>query len=182
MRPLIALLFLLLAFPLSLPAAPAARAADGVVQGLDPHGDGFLAVRTGPGSQYRQIGSLYNGDHVSILDRQGQWLYVRHGGLEGWSHGRWIGTAPAAAPTVGGIFPGSSQRRLSAGDLSGLDCGGLWVARNEIYDRNGYCFKSSRGADYFNNSDCWTRSPTLNQTEEANVGLIKQTEARRGCR
>lgn len=39
-------------------------------------GTGFLAVRTGPGGSYRQIGEVYAGDEVSVYDRSGNWLAV----------------------------------------------------------------------------------------------------------
>jgi uncharacterized protein YraI len=39
-------------------------------------GSGYLAVRTGPGGSYRQIGELYAGDEVSVYDRNGNWLAV----------------------------------------------------------------------------------------------------------
>ena len=40
------------------------------------NGNGFLAVRTGPGTGFNQIGELYLGDEVSVWDRQGNWLHV----------------------------------------------------------------------------------------------------------
>jgi hypothetical protein len=39
-------------------------------------GAGFLAVRTGPGSNYAKIGELYAGDEVSVYDRRGSWYAV----------------------------------------------------------------------------------------------------------
>ena len=39
-------------------------------------GAGFLAVRSGPGGSYRQIGELYAGDAVSVWDRRGNWYAV----------------------------------------------------------------------------------------------------------
>jgi len=39
-------------------------------------GNGFLAVRSGPGTGYAQIGELYLGDEISVWERQGNWLYV----------------------------------------------------------------------------------------------------------
>ena len=41
--------------------------ANGVVEGLDPSGDGFLAVRSEPGSKYREIDRLYNGAQVFFV-------------------------------------------------------------------------------------------------------------------
>ena len=46
----------------------------GLVVGVQPRsqynrelGNGFLAVRSGPGSNYRQIGELYAGDEVACM-------------------------------------------------------------------------------------------------------------------
>jgi hypothetical protein len=50
--------------------------SSGAVKGLDPHGDGFLAVRAGPGSQYQMIDKLLEGQNVFVCDERGQWLGV----------------------------------------------------------------------------------------------------------
>ena len=66
--------------------APPALAGDctGHVVGVRPvseynhaAGRGFLAVRTGPGTQYGQIGELYQGDEISVWARQGSWYQVQ---------------------------------------------------------------------------------------------------------
>jgi hypothetical protein len=56
-----------------------APCAGGVVVDLDPHGDGFLAVKAGPGLNYAHIDKLYNngaqerGDWWAIVyDRSGK--------------------------------------------------------------------------------------------------------------
>ncbi|WP_306027278.1 SH3 domain-containing protein [Stappia sp. MMSF_3263] len=82
--------------------------ATSVVSGLKAGGDGFLAVRSGPGSQYREIGRLKNGDKVFTFDKSGKWFGVVFGGSEpgctspvkkrllpyrgrkGWVHGNWL--------------------------------------------------------------------------------------------
>lgn len=54
------------------------------VTGLDPNGDGFLAMRAGPGTEYAQIDSLHNGDAAYIAaGRRGRWLYVENGSKDG---------------------------------------------------------------------------------------------------
>ena len=63
----------------------------GVVHGLDPNGDGFLALR----AKYktgRQIGKLYEGDKVKILAKRGKWYKVKtvSAGQVGWAHGGWV--------------------------------------------------------------------------------------------
>jgi hypothetical protein len=90
----------------------AANCGDGKVMGLKEGSDGFLAVRTGPGSNYRKIGELHNGDHVTTIDYKNGWygVLVPRGRIDqkdacervgpkrrlsgsglGWVHGRWIG-------------------------------------------------------------------------------------------
>ena len=54
------------------------------VRGLDPKGDGFLALRAGPGANHAQIGKLRNGDAAYIAaEPRGRWLYVENGALNG---------------------------------------------------------------------------------------------------
>ncbi len=50
--------------------------ANGVVHGLDPAGDGFLSVRTSPGSKHRELDRLYNGQAVFICANKGSWLGI----------------------------------------------------------------------------------------------------------
>ncbi|MEI4232920.1 SH3 domain-containing protein [Roseovarius sp. D22-M7] len=63
------------------------------VQGLDPNGDGFLAVRSGPGTNYRKIDELHNGDGVRPCAQRGKWWGVYYGNprRKGWVHGNWLG-------------------------------------------------------------------------------------------
>lgn len=78
-----------------------------IVVGLDPNGDGFLAVRSGPGSQYRKLAELQNGDRVAVFDHKGDWAGVVYGELlddecistktrpvrnskKGWVHTNWL--------------------------------------------------------------------------------------------
>jgi hypothetical protein len=52
----------------------------GVVSGLNPRGDGFLSVRSGPGGNYAEMDRLYNGDDVHICGGNGAWRAVIYGG------------------------------------------------------------------------------------------------------
>jgi hypothetical protein len=89
--------------------------ASGTVEGLNPHGDGFLAVKAGPGANFNRIDKLYNGTNVAICGYHGDWYAVvysnRGNDLEacntftpwrktmpytgpcrsGWVHKHWIG-------------------------------------------------------------------------------------------
>jgi len=94
-------------------------------------------------------------------------------------------TGEAAAPEDAGpadMISDSSERSLSRADVEMLDCDELWIARNEIFDRNGYCFRSARGQDYFDNSDCTSDSQDiLSSLEWENVRLIQSVERDKQC-
>ncbi len=76
----------------------------------------------------------------------------------------------------------SSERALVEDELVGMTCDQLWIARNEIFDRNGYCFRSERGQAYFDNADCTSDSQDiLSELEWQNVDLIKQVESEKQC-
>jgi hypothetical protein len=62
----------------------------GRVRGLDPNGDNFLSVRTGPGTGFQELDRIFNGNVVSICARQGKWFRVKYGGGAGWVYGRYI--------------------------------------------------------------------------------------------
>lgn len=80
----------------------------GQVARLKAGGDGFLAVRTGPGSKFRKIDEIHNGDDVWLFDQRGAWIGVVYGvsevncspikqnrpvphiGEKGWVHEKWI--------------------------------------------------------------------------------------------
>ncbi len=85
--------------------------SNGVVEGLNPHGDGFLAVRTGPGTAFEQIDSVYNGQQLFICASEGDWFQVIYTDYpvdcgvstpgvnlraytgpcsKGWVHGNWV--------------------------------------------------------------------------------------------
>lgn len=51
----------------------------GQVARLNPNGDGFLAVRSGPSTDYGKIDELYNGDTVFLCDQEGRWHGVVYG-------------------------------------------------------------------------------------------------------
>ena len=81
------------------------------VAGLAPRGDGFLAVRAGPGTNYRELNRLYNGQKVLRCDGRGDWAGIVYPAdspvcntegakprqlpydgpcRSGWVHGSWI--------------------------------------------------------------------------------------------
>jgi hypothetical protein len=46
------------------------------VKGLKADGDGFLAVRSGPGTAYAMVDKLSNGREMYLCGEQGQWLAI----------------------------------------------------------------------------------------------------------
>ena len=50
--------------------------AIGVVAGLRAGGDGFLAVRGGPGTGYGKLDEITNGQTVFVCDRKGEWYAI----------------------------------------------------------------------------------------------------------
>lgn len=88
--------------------------SNGQIVGLDPRGDGFLSIRSGPGGKpYREIDRRYNGQQVYVCGQIGPWyaiVYAASGRLEecgvmqpwpvrqpytgpcryGWAHSRYV--------------------------------------------------------------------------------------------
>lgn len=48
----------------------------GKVTGLKSDGDGFLAVRTGPGTNYKMLDKIHNDQEVWLCDWDGEWIGV----------------------------------------------------------------------------------------------------------
>ena len=85
-----------------------------------------------------------------------------------------------AVPAQADVFPSSSDRVLRSWQLEQLGCRDLWYARNEIYARNGYIFRTRRGQRAFGRGG-YTRNPRLNRVERLNIRRIKDIEDYR-CR
>jgi hypothetical protein len=78
------------------------------------------------------------------------------------------------------LFPDSDSRYLTDGDLAGLSNDQLWIARNEIYARRGFIFKTARGKAYARSlGDAYlpvTENPKFNQFEQRNIQFIQSYE------
>jgi len=58
---------------------------------LNPYGDNFLSLRTGPGGSYDEIERMGENTVLRVIGSRGPWLNVRkRDGSEGWAHSRWI--------------------------------------------------------------------------------------------
>lgn len=96
--------------------APAPSAEQAYVTGLDPSGDNFLSLRTGPSTRYREIARMGMNTPLTILGRSGTWLNVAlSDGRTGWAYGKYVSSAPAytAPPTVAPapVAPATAARR-----------------------------------------------------------------------
>jgi YARHG domain len=98
--------------------------------------------------------------------------------------GGWATDAPARADCYEDI--GCTDTDVFAQtDLRHLSCQNLWFVRNRIFDENGYCFKTARGRQAFDNSDCWVDDQEmvkLSTIERRNVEAIVKAETAKGCR
>ncbi|MCM3568527.1 YARHG domain-containing protein [Neobacillus mesonae] len=91
--------------------------------------------------------------------------------------------APSPVPLSGEfIFPYSDVLRLTESEIAPLSLSQLRLARNEIYARHGYIFKSADLREYFSNKLWYYQDPSfdetsLNNVEKYNVELIKNRES-----
>eukprot|EP00903_Cladosiphon_okamuranus_P001131 g1129.t1 len=70
------------------------------VTGLNPRGDNFLSLRTGPGPRYQEVARMGPNTPLTILGRQGAWLNVRlTDGRSGWAYSKYVASLPSA-PSV----------------------------------------------------------------------------------
>jgi YARHG domain len=91
--------------------------------------------------------------------------------------------APAGPITTNSIAPArvAPERRLpEARNFNGSSCSQLWFARNEIFARNGYCFKTPRAIDAFG-TGCFPPYGRLGASDTRDVAQIKASETAMGC-
>jgi hypothetical protein len=67
-----------------------------------------------------------------------------------------------------------------AQDPEEMSCSELWYKRNEIYARNGYCFKTARARAVFGRG-CFPPFGQMSGWEKRRVNELQYWEARKGC-
>lgn len=98
------------AVPVIIEASDLDPCSNGVVVGLNPRGDGFLAVRSGPSTRYRELDRLYNGDQVYMCGRRGDWIAIVY--ERPWRTNCNVMTAwPVTLPYTGPCRSGWAHRR-----------------------------------------------------------------------
>lgn len=50
--------------------------SSGVVVGMNPKGDNYLSVRSGPSGNHREVDRLSSSEEVAVCDKSGDWLAV----------------------------------------------------------------------------------------------------------
>lgn len=92
----------------------AATCGAGTVMGLKKGGDGFLAVRTGPGANGRTIRERHNGKRASFIDGRDGWhgVIVPGGSVDRVDACRRVGSKPSGSDLgrvsgrwIGDIYP-----------------------------------------------------------------------------
>lgn len=61
-------------------------------------------------------------------------------------------------------------------------CNDYWFARNQLFDRAGYCFSSPLGKAIFDNTGCIGKQVTLEPGGADFVAFIESMEAELGCK
>lgn len=90
--------------------------------------------------------------------------------------GRIVGCIRGAVLAVGALV-------VLAGPASADPfCDDLWLTRNLIFDRAGYCFSSPRGQALFGANGCSTTDPVLSAEDRRTVDLVLEIEGFAGCR
>jgi len=80
---------------------------------------------------------------------------------------------------AGGIVAGPPTP-AAAQNAAYLSCGELWRARNAIYARNGYCFKTPDAIAVFGEG-CFPPYKRLSGWEKNRVNQLQMWERRKGC-
>ncbi len=77
-----------------------------------------LNLRTGPGSQFRIVGSVETGDSVQILNRGDGWIEVRAEGKSGWVPEGFLKSEPPAVVKLARIETETAELRSRGGLLN----------------------------------------------------------------
>lgn len=98
------------------------------------------------------------------------------------TNGQGQGVSETSARGPAPVFADSARRNLQEPELTRLACEQLWLARNEMFARNGYCFGTSAAQQVFGTRGCTTsRQDILSPVEIQNMRLIKAVEDRKAC-
>jgi hypothetical protein len=92
-----------------------------------------------------------------------------------------LAIAPATLMLAAGMLMSPPATKPANAQYAAMSCNALWYARNEIYARNGYCFRTARARSVFGRG-CFPPYGRLSPYEQRQVSQIESWEYRRGCR
>lgn len=148
------------------------------VGGLDPNGDGFLALRSGTSASATRLAKMPEGTRLEVLAKGDPWWEVRtEDGRRGFAHSRWIKCCVET--------PAQSSQMTTVD--TGATCEDLWYARNLIWHDYGYCFTTDRAIRAFGNDQCRgdvdraAIALTMSDEDRAEVDRLIAEETRLGC-
>ena len=100
----------------------AAVASAGEMRIVNSPGDGFLNLRSGPGSSFQILQPMLHGSMVEILEVSGAWSRVRHedSGAEGWAFSKYLVPFDGGAPMKFVHSPGDGYLNLRTGPGTGF--------------------------------------------------------------
>jgi hypothetical protein len=174
----------------SAPIRPAPRLEQfHYIGGLDPKGDNFLALRTGPTPDDVRIATMGPDTLVKVRESQGPWRRVElTDGMSGWAHSNWIKccrTAPAVSPSAEPAVARPSRPPAAPAGGSPT-CDDLWFRRNVIWHAHGYCFTTARGRAAFDTSTCFrdqsAARTAMSSANRATVDALLAQERALGCK
>lgn len=93
---------------------------------------------------------------------------------------RALAIAPATLTLAATLLMAPPAATPAHAQYASMSCSALWYARNEIYARNGYCFRTARARSVFGRG-CFPPYGRLSPAEQRQVSQIQAWEARRGC-
>jgi uncharacterized caspase-like protein len=171
--------------PLIQPKADRTAETYSYVTGLDPKGDNFLALRSGPGAEGVRIATMGPDTLLKVVESRGVWRrVVLLDGSSGWAHGNWI----ACCRSMVLSRPDTTDMTGRGGSepVAAESCDSLWLRRNGIWQRYGYCFTTPRAVQTFGNSGCFRDlegvRAAMSPADRTEVEALVNRERELGCR
>ena len=169
---------------------PATTETYSYVTGLDPKGDNFLALRSGSEPDAIRIATMGPNTLLKVAESRGVWRrVVLLDGATGWAHSNWIACCRtiAGAPSAGtsAATTGKTAQPVITAKAPGDTCDSLWLRRNTIWKRNGYCFSSAKAKQALGNAGCSrdqaAARAAMSASDLAEVDALSAKEQGMGC-